>query len=269
MGTKRNDNNQSFIFHPNQNQNQNNTMKFSLATILAFTAASAVFADDAALKDIPTTAIDNGTFTTLVAALTTADLVTTLSGDGPFTVFAPDDDAFAALDKVDKKLIPCLLLPENVETLKTILTYHVAAGEVLSTDLSNGQQIPSLQGEDIDVDITGTTVMLNDAAQVIAADVMATNGVIHVINAVLVPPTVSIEDFLVLCREMDPDEDPVKGGKEDEALTEDKTDTNGDADKDMDMTADTADMAEEESASSVISTMAGLIGAALVTVFGM
>merc|ERR1712166_1187988 len=206
--------------------------------------------------------IDNGTFTTLVAALTAADLVTWVSGDGPFTVFAPDDAAFEALDKVDKKLIPCLLLPENVETLKTILTYHVAAGEVLSTDLSNGQQIPSLQGEDISVDITGTTVMLNDAAQVIAADVMATNGVIHVIDAVLVPPTVSIEDFLVLCREMDPDVDPVKGGKEDEALTEDKTDTNGDADKDMDMTADTAMDTEEDSASSVISTMAGLIGAA-------
>mmetsp|Transcript_24906 Transcript_24906/g.26741 ORF Transcript_24906/g.26741 Transcript_24906/m.26741 type:complete len:237 (+) Transcript_24906:168-878(+) len=236
-------------------------MQFSLATILAFTAALSVSAEDAALKDIPTTAIDNGTFTTLVAALTAADLVTTLSGDGPFTVFAPDDDAFAALEKVDKTLIPCLLLPENVETLTTILTYHVAAGEVRSTDLSNGQQIPSLQGEDISVDITGTTVMLNDAAQVIAADVMATNGVIHVIDAVLVPPTVSIEDFLVLCREMNPDVDPVKGGKEDEALTEDKTDTNGDA--------DTADMAEDDSASSVISTMAGLIGAALVTVFGM
>merc|ERR1712238_296497 len=106
--------------------------------------------------------------------------------------------------------------------------------------------------------------------QVIAADVLATNGVIHVINAVLVPPTVSLEDFLVLCREMNPDVDPVKGGKEDAALTEeDKTDTKGDAEKDMDMTAD-ADMAEEDSASSsVISTMAGLIGAALVTVFGM
>jgi len=236
-------------------------MKFSLATILAFTAAAAVSAEDAALKDIPTTAIDNGSFTTLVAALTAADLVTTLSGDGPFTVFAPDDDAFAALEKVDEKLIPCLLLPENVETLKTILTYHVASGEVLSTDLSNGQQIPSLQGEDISVDITGKTVMVNDA-QVIAADVNATNGVIHVIDGVLVPPTVDIEDFLVLCREMNPDVDPVKGGKEDEALKEDKTDTNGDADKDM-------DMAEDDSASSVISTMAGLVGAALVTVFGM
>merc|ERR1712166_1640929 len=100
------------------------------------------------------------------------------------------------------------------------------------------------------------------------ADVMATNGVIHVINAVLVPPTVSIEDFLVLCREMNPDVDPAKGGKEDEALTEDKTDTNGK--EDTDMTADTAtDMAEDESASSVLSTMAGLVGAALVTVFGM
>ncbi|MEO1059475.1 MAG: fasciclin domain-containing protein, partial [Actinomycetota bacterium] len=106
-------------------------------------------------------------------------------GEGPFTVFAPTDDAFAALPP---ELIEALLLPENQEVLAQILTYHVVSGEVLSTDIAAGD-VETVEGSTIAVGVDEGTVTVNDAT-VIAADVTADNGVIHVIDAVLLPPDV-------------------------------------------------------------------------------
>jgi len=156
-------------------------MKFSLATILAVTASVASAAD------IPTTAVENGSFTTLVAALGAADLVDALSAEGPFTVFAPTDDAFAALPA---ELVPCLLLPENKDPLTSILTYHVASGSVMSSDLSDGMKVPTLQGEEVTITTTDG-VKVNDA-NVVIADVETDNGVIHAIDAVIVPPSIDV-----------------------------------------------------------------------------
>ena len=153
-------------------------------------------ADD--MADEPGTIVDvaaaNGSFETLVAAVTAADLADTLSSDGPFTVFAPTDYAFAALPD---GLVDCLLLEENLEPLTAILTYHVVDGEVMSTDLTDGP-VPTLQGEDIIVDLTDG-VVLNDSASVIIADVPASNGVIHAIDGVLVPPSIDVAAFLDTC----------------------------------------------------------------------
>jgi uncharacterized surface protein with fasciclin (FAS1) repeats len=128
-------------------------------------------------------AVANGNFTCLVKALTAAGLVDTLNGPGPFTVFAPTDAAFAKLD-------PCVLeqlLKCDTEALTQILLYHVASGEVMSSDLSNCQQIQTLQGGEVTVTIQCDTVCINDATVVIA-DIQASNGVIHVIDTVLIPP---------------------------------------------------------------------------------
>ena len=153
-------------------------------------------ADD--MADEPGTIVDvaaaNGSFETLVAAVTAADLADTLSSDGPFTVFAPTDDAFAALPD---GLVDCLLLEENLEPLTAILTYHVVDGEVMSTDLTDGP-VPTLQGEDIIVDLTDG-VVLNDTVSVVIADVPASNGVIHAIDGVLVPPSIDVAAFLETC----------------------------------------------------------------------
>ena len=139
-------------------------------------------------------AIANGSFNTLVAAVTAAGLVETLSSPGPFTVFAPTDDAFAALPE---GLVDCLLLPENIDGLTAILTYHVVSGMVMSTDLTDGP-VPSVQGEDITVDLTDG-VVLNDGPTVVIADVPASNGVIHAIDGVLVPPSIDVAAFLETC----------------------------------------------------------------------
>merc|ERR1711865_859271 len=133
---------------------------------------------------------------TLLAALKAADLVETLSGEGPYTVFAPFDVAFEALPA---GLLDCLLLPDNKAVLADILTYHVADGKVMSTDLTDKQVITTLQkgtvAISIDVSIDGETVKVNDAT-VIVADVEADNGVIHAIDGVLVPPEVDVAAFL-------------------------------------------------------------------------
>jgi uncharacterized surface protein with fasciclin (FAS1) repeats len=136
--------------------------------------------------DIVALAVATEGFSTLVAALTAAGLVETLQGEGPFTVFAPNDAAFAALPE---GLLEKLLLPENIAVLTSILTYHVVAGNVLSTDVVAGDAA-SLEGSTLAL-TTDMGVMVNDAT-VIQADVVGSNGVIHVIDKVLVPPTVDL-----------------------------------------------------------------------------
>jgi uncharacterized surface protein with fasciclin (FAS1) repeats len=136
--------------------------------------------------DIVAVASGNPDFSTLVAAVAAAGLVETLQGPGPFTVFAPTNDAFAALPA---GLVDKLLLPENKDTLTSILTYHVVSGKVLAADVTAGP-VPSVQGEDITITTDGG-VKVNDS-NVIATDVMASNGVIHVIDAVMLPPTLDI-----------------------------------------------------------------------------
>lgn len=134
--------------------------------------------------NIVETAIDAGTFNTLVAAVQAAGLVETLTGEGPFTVFAPNDEAFAALPE---GTVESLLLPENIDTLVAILTYHVIPGAVMSTDIA-GQMldVATVEGGELHIDATdGVTV---NGATVIAADIVASNGVIHVIDMVLLPP---------------------------------------------------------------------------------
>lgn len=133
--------------------------------------------------NIVETAVANGSFKTLVAAVTAADLVATLSGPGPFTVFAPTDAAFAALPA---GTVESLVKPENKGKLSSILTYHVVAGKVLSTDLTNGMKAKTVNGAEITITIAGGKVSIN-GAEVVAADVATSNGVIHVISSVLLP----------------------------------------------------------------------------------
>ena len=139
----------------------------------------------AAVKmDIVETAVAADDFNTLVAAVQAADLVETLQGDGPFTVFAPTDAAFAALPA---GTVEDLLKPENKDQLVAVLTYHVVPGKVMSSDLA-GQALDAetVQGTTVAIDATGDGVKV-DGASVVAADVEASNGVIHIIDAVILP----------------------------------------------------------------------------------
>jgi uncharacterized surface protein with fasciclin (FAS1) repeats len=133
-------------------------------------------------KDIVDTAVGAGDFNTLVAAVQAAGLVETLKGDGPFTVFAPTDAAFAALPE---GTVETLLKPENKDQLIAILTYHIVPGKVMSTDLQDDMMATTVQGTDIMIDLDNG-VMINDAS-VAAADIAASNGVIHVIDKVILP----------------------------------------------------------------------------------
>jgi uncharacterized surface protein with fasciclin (FAS1) repeats len=131
-------------------------------------------------------AASNPDFSTLVAAVKAAGLVDTLSGDGPFTVFAPTNEAFDALPA---GVLDALLLPKNKDALTSILTYHVVSGEV-TADMVKPGEVATVEGSTIDLSTEGG-VKVNDA-NVVATDVEASNGVIHVIDAVLVPPTVEV-----------------------------------------------------------------------------
>jgi uncharacterized surface protein with fasciclin (FAS1) repeats len=158
----------------------------AVALLLVILGSYTAYADNhagMASKDIVDTAIDAGQFTTLVAAVDAAGLVDTLKSDGPFTVFAPTDEAFAALPA---GTVENLLLPENRDQLVAVLTYHVVPGKVLSTDIAGQSlQVASVEGSELAVDATdGVSV---DGATVIMADIEASNGVIHVIDQVVLP----------------------------------------------------------------------------------
>ena len=142
-------------------------------------AATPAIASDA---DIVDTAVGAGTFETLVAAVSAAGLVDVLKGDGPFTVFAPTDEAFAALPE---GTVENLLKPENKEQLVAVLTYHVVPGKVMSTDLVDDMMAATVQGSSVTIDLDNGVMV--DGATVVAADIEATNGVIHVIDSVILP----------------------------------------------------------------------------------
>ncbi len=175
-------------------------MKFlSIAAAVAVAAASTAYACDTCgckdakhdhatagadhKHDIVDTAVEAEGFTTLVAAVKAAGLVDVLKGDGPFTVFAPNDEAFA---KVDKETIASLLKPENKEKLTAILTYHVVPGKVLAKDVVGLTSAETVNGKKAAISVSGGEVSVA-GAKVIATDIECTNGVIHVIDSVMMP----------------------------------------------------------------------------------
>ena len=147
---------------------------------LALSAQAALAAD----KDIVDTAVEAGQFETLAAALEAAGLVETLKGEGPFTVFAPTDEAFAALPE---GTVDSLLQPENREMLVSVLTYHVVPGSVMAADVQGLDEAETVNGAMIDIEASSDSVMINDAT-VTTADIEASNGVIHVIDKLIRPP---------------------------------------------------------------------------------
>merc|ERR1712166_1408560 len=141
-------------------------------------------------------------------------------------------------------LVECLLEPDNKGALSAILTYHVVDGQVLSTDLTDGMMAPTLQGEDVTINTTDG-VVINDSATVITADIMTSNGVIHVVDAVLVPPSIDVAAFLATC------------GDDTDTSTDTDTDTDTDGEMDSDMDMD-MDKDEESSSASLYGSIVGL-----------
>ena len=150
------------------------------ATLVLFAGTQSARSSDA---DIVDTAVAAGAFNTLVAAAHAADLVDALKGDGPLTVFAPTDEAFA---KLPEGTVETLLKPENKDQLAAILLYHVVAGSVYSGDVSDGATPATLQGATLEVSLADGVAI--NGAKVVQADIEAANGVIHVIDTVLLPP---------------------------------------------------------------------------------
>lgn len=145
-------------------------------------AEESMSSDPGTIVDV---AAGNEDFSTLVAAVQAADLVDTLNSDGPFTVFAPTNDAFEA---VGQETLDALLLPENVDQLTSILTYHVLGDEVTSDEVAPGE-VATVEGSSITISVDDDGTVMVDDATVTAVDVEASNGVIHVIDSVLIPPT--------------------------------------------------------------------------------
>ena len=158
----------------------------SLFRLGAFVVASAFMAANifaAAEKDIVDTAVEAGSFKTLAAALKAADLIETLKGKGPFTVFAPTDEAFA---KLPEGTVETLLKPENKAKLAAILTYHVVAGKVEAKDAVKLKSAKTVNGESFKITASDEGVMV-DKAKVVKTDIQCSNGVIHVIDSVIMP----------------------------------------------------------------------------------
>ncbi|MBS1850219.1 MAG: fasciclin domain-containing protein [Acidobacteria bacterium] len=155
----------------------------SMAIALALLALALPMSAGSPKKDIVDTAVAAGSFQTLAAALQAADLVSTLKGAGPFTVFAPTDDAFK---KLPAGTVETLLRPENKEKLKAILLYHVVAGKVPAAAVVKLNSAKTVNGQEVQIATQDGTVTVN-GAKVIKADVWASNGVIHVIDTVLLP----------------------------------------------------------------------------------
>jgi uncharacterized surface protein with fasciclin (FAS1) repeats len=162
--------------------------RFQEAIVGISAAAVLVLAIDATVAaesemDIVDTAVSAGDFQTLAAALTAADLIDILKGEGPFTVFAPTDEAFA---KLPAGTVESLLQPENIDQLTAILTYHVVPGAVTADQVVNLTEAATVNGQSINISMSASNVMVDDAT-VIATDIMASNGVIHVIDSVILP----------------------------------------------------------------------------------
>lgn len=160
-----------------------NMLAIGTAVLAVAVGASNAIAAGAPTKDIVDTAVAAGSFTTLAKALEAAGLVNTLKGAGPFTVFAPTDEAFA---KLPPGTLDTLLKPENREKLKRILTYHVVPGRIVATDVVKLHSATAVSGDAIAIATHGGAVTV-DKAHVVKTDIIATNGVIHVIDAVILP----------------------------------------------------------------------------------
>ncbi len=164
--------------------------RLRISTATAFAAALLLLVTDALAgnygkkqADIVDTAISAGTFNTLAAALEAGDLVGTLKADGPYTVFAPNDEAFA---KLPEGTVESLLLPENKDKLVAILTYHVVPGKVSAADVVTMQTAATVNGDELSIRVVDDTVFINDS-RVVATDIGASNGVIHVVDTVILP----------------------------------------------------------------------------------
>ena len=156
--------------------------KFAVAGVASILFSTAAMADGHG-KDIVDTAVGAGSFNTLVAAVQAAELVDTLKGEGPFTVFAPTDEAFA---KIPKEALADLLKPENKGKLTSILTYHVVSGSYKAEDVVEMTSTATVNGQKAKIKVSNGKVMI-DGAQVIKTDIECGNGVIHVIDAVIMP----------------------------------------------------------------------------------
>ena len=159
------------------------TKTLALTILLVFLSSTALIAGSQPKMDIVDTAVSAGSFNTLVAAIQAAGLAETLKGEGPFTVFAPTDDAFA---KLPAGTLDDLLKPESKDKLAAILTYHVVSGRVMAKDVMTMKEAKTVNGQSVMVSMEADTVMI-DNAKVVNADIECSNGVIHVIDTVILP----------------------------------------------------------------------------------
>ena len=162
---------------------KNKAMRMVLAGVATLAIVASAPVARAQEKDIVDTAVAAGSFKTLAAALTAAGLVETLKGKGPFTVFAPTDEAFA---KLPAGTVENLLKPENKAQLTAILTYHVVPGAVMASQVVSLKEAKTVNGKSVKINVMGSTVMV-DKAKVVKTDIKTSNGVIHVIDSVMLP----------------------------------------------------------------------------------